>query len=150
MDCHLDPRTGTVRVGDLVVGARGLTRPRFETSAGGLVTGSPTAPGYTTYGPLDVTWGGKRFVLGIRFHEDTLHGLTFTWRDGRVEALGYDASAEDLLAEKKILTALLSRLLDAVPTETSLGADVFVFDWGGVLARADLKSTMASIEVRYP
>jgi len=149
VDCHLDARTGTVRVGDRVVGAPGLTRAAFEAAARDLVTGSPTAPGFTTYGPLDVTWGGKRFVMGVRFHEDALHGLTFTWRDGRVEALGYDAGADDLLAEKKLLTALLSRLLDAVPTDTSLGADVFAFDWGGVLTRADLKSTMTAIEIRY-
>lgn len=149
MDCRIDVRTGTVRPDDLVVGSPGLTRTQFESSARHLVEGRPTAPGYTTYGPLDVTWGGKRFVLGIRFHEDTLHGLTFTWRDGRVEQLGYDATADDLLAEKKVLTTLLSRLLDATPTDTSLGADVFAFDWGGVLARADLKSTLAGIEIRY-
>lgn len=63
--------------------------------------------------------------------------------------MGYDATEKDLLVEKKTLTTMLSKHLACMPSSTSLGADVFEFPWGGVVSRADLKSTWCGIEVWY-
>lgn len=67
----------------------------------------------------------------------------------KVAALGYDATEKDLLTEKKTLTRMLSKQLGCSPSSISLGADVFEFAWGGVVSRADLRSTWCGIEVRY-
>lgn len=76
-----------------------------------------------------VLWG-RRFGGGVRFFKDVVHGVTLTLEQSRVAALGYDATENDLLAEKKILTRLLSKNLGCPPSSTSLGADVFEFPWG--------------------
>jgi hypothetical protein len=88
-------------------------------------------------------------VVGIRFFRDIVHGVTLTLEHSRVATLGYDATEDDLLAEKKKLTSMLSKQLECLPSSTSLGADVFDFPWGGVVSRADLKSTWCGVEVRY-
>ena len=75
--------------------------------------------------------------------------MTLTLERGRVAALGYDATDKDMLAEKEILTTMISKHLDCLPSSTSLGADVFEFPWGGIVSRADQKSTWCGIEVWY-
>lgn len=88
-------------------------------------------------------------MVGIRFYRDVVHGVILTLEQGRVAALGYDATEKDLLAEKKKLTTMLSKQLACSPASTTLGADVFEFPWGGVVSRADLKSSWSGIEVVY-
>jgi len=106
-------------------------------------------PDFVLYGPVLVQLWGQRFVAGIRFFKDVVHGVTLTLEQSKVAALGYDATEKDLLTEKKTLTKMLSTQLECSPSSTSLGADVFEFPWGGVVSRADLKSTWCGIEVRY-
>ena len=80
--------------------------------------------------PFQFCCGGQRFSVGLRFFKDVVQGVTLTLERGRVAALGYDATEKDLLAEKKILTMMISKHLACLPSSTSLGADVFEFPWG--------------------
>ena len=113
------------------------------------MTAQKSAPDFVVYGPVLVLLWEHRFVSGIRFFKDVVHGVTLTLEQSKVAALGYDATEKDLLAEKKRLTTMLSKHLECSPSSTSLGADVFDFPWGGVVSRADLKSTWCGIEIRY-
>ena len=113
------------------------------------MNGGKSAPGYVVYGPISVVLWGQRFLVGLRFFKDVVQAVTLTLEQGRVAALGYDATEKDLLAEKKTLTTIISKHLACLPSSTSLGADVFEFPWGGIVSRADLKSTWCGIEVWY-
>ena len=132
-----------------VLAAPGLTCSEFDDGVGHHMTARESAPDFVVYGPVSVQLWGRRFVAGIRFFRDVVHGVTLTLEQSKVAALGYDATEKDLLAEKKTLTTMLSKQLECSPTATSLGADVFEFPWGGVVSRADLKSTWCGIEVRF-
>ncbi len=113
------------------------------------MNGRMSAPDCFVYGPISVLLWGQHFEVGLRFFKDVIHGVTLTLELGRIAALGYDATEEDLVTEKKTLTTMLSRHLGRSPSSTSLGADVFEFPWGGLVSRADLKSTWCGIEVWY-
>ena len=113
------------------------------------MNGGKSAPDYVVYGPISVVLWGQCFSFGLRFFKDAVQGVTLTLERGRVAALGYDATQKDLLAEKKILTTMISKHLACLPSSTSLGADVFEFPWGGVVSRADQKSAWCGIEVWY-
>ena len=88
-------------------------------------------------------------MSGIRFFKDVVHGVTLTLEQSKLAELGHDATEKDLLDEKKRQTTMLSKHLEHSPSFTSLGADVFEFPWGGLVSKADLKSTWCGIEIRY-
>lgn len=141
--------TGVLRTDDQVLVFPGLTRSEFNRGLGQHMNGSESAPDYVVYGPVSVLLWGQHFSVGLRFFKDVVQGVTLTLEQSKVAALGYDATEKDLLAEKKTLTAMLSKHLACFPPSTSLGADVFEYPWGGVVSRADLKSTWCGIEVWY-
>lgn len=140
---------GVFRTDDHVLVFPGLTRSEFDRGLGQHMNGRQSAPDFFVYGPVSVVLWGQGFAVGLRFFKDVVHGVTLTLERSRVATLGYDATEKDLLAEKKTLTTILSKHLACLPSSTSLGADVFEFPWGGVVSRADLKSTWCGIEVRY-
>lgn len=140
---------GVLSTDDKVLAFPGLARSEFDRGLGQHMTARKSAPDFVMYGPVSVQLWGQRFVAGIRFFRDVVHGVTLTLEQSKVAALGYHATEKDLLAEKKRLTTMLSKQLEYSPSSTSLGADVFDFSWGGVVSRADLKSTWCGIEVRY-
>jgi len=140
---------GMMRTDDHVLASPGLTRLEFDDGFGQKMIARTSAPDFVMYGPVSVQLWGRGFIAGIRFFKDVAHGVTLTLEQSKVAALGYDATEKDLLAEKKALTTMLSKQLRCSPTATSLGADVFEFPWGGVVSRADLKSSWCGVEVRY-
>lgn len=146
---YFSSSNGVLRTGDQVLAFPGLTRSEFDRGLGQHMTAQKSALDFVGYGPVSVQLWGQRFVAGIRFFRDVVHGVTLTLEQSKVATLGYDTTEKDLLAEKKTLTTMLSKQLECSPSSTSLGADVFDFPWGGVLSRADLKSTWCGIEVRY-
>lgn len=149
LNSYFSSGNGILRTDDQVLASPGLARAEFDRNLGQHITRRNSAPDFVVYGPVSVHLWGQRFVVGIRFFRDVLHGVTLTLEQGRVAALGYDATEKDLLAEKKKLTTMISKQLECLPSSTSLGADVFEFPWGGVVSRADLKSTWCGIEVGY-
>jgi len=149
LNCSFSTDNGILRTDDQVLVFPGLTRSNFDSGLGQLLTARQSAPDFVVYGPTSVQLWSQRFVAGIRFFRDVMHGVTLTLEQSKVAALGYDATENDLLAEKKSLTTMLSKQLECSPSSTSLGADVFDFPWGGVVSRADLKSIWCGIEVRY-
>lgn len=76
------------------------------------MTARKSAPDFVVYGPISVQLWGQRFVAGIRFFRDVVHGVTLTLEQSKVAALGCDATEKDLLAEKKTLTAMLLKQLE--------------------------------------
>lgn len=149
LNIHLSLEDGVLRTDDQVLASPGLKRTEFDLGLGRQMTVMNTAPDFVVYDTeLLVLWG-QRFGGGVKFFKDVVHGVTLTLEQSRVAALGYDATENDLLAEKKILTKLLSKNLGYPPSSTSLGANVFEFPWGGVVAKADLKSTWCGIELWY-
>jgi hypothetical protein len=149
LNSYFSSETGVLRTDDQVLTFPGLARSEFDRGLGQHMTARNSAPDFVVYGPVSAQLWGQRFVVGIRFFKDVVHGVTLTLEQSKVAALGYDATEKDLLVEKKTLTTILSKQLECSPSSTSLGADVFDFPWGGVFSRADLKSTWCGIEVRY-
>lgn len=149
MNINFSSDNGVLRTDDQVLVFPGLTRSEFDRGLGQHMNGGKSAPDYVVYGPVSVLLWGQRFSAGLRFFKDALHGVTLTLEQSRVTALGYNATEKDLLAEKKALTAMLSKHLACLPSWTSLGADMFELPWGAVVSRADLKSTWCGIEVWY-
>jgi len=149
LNSHFSSGDGVLRTDDQVLAFPGLARSEFDRGLGQHMTAQKSAPDFVVYGPVSIQLWGQRFVAGIRFFREVVHGVTLTLEQSKVAALGYDATEKDLLAEKKTLTAMLSKQLESSPSSTSLGADVFDFPWGGVISRADLKSTWCGVEVRY-
>jgi len=149
LNIYFSLEDGVLCTDDQVLASPGLKRSEFDLGLGRQMTVMNTAPDFVVYDAASLVLWGQRFGGGVRFFKDVVHGVTLTLEQSRVAALGYDATENDLLAEKKILTKLLSKNLGCPPSSTSLGADVFEFPWGGVVARADLKSTWCGIEVWY-
>lgn len=149
LNCYFSSGNGVLRTDDQVLASPGLRLLEFDGGLGQYMTGRNSAPDFVLYGPVSVHLWGQRFVTGIRFFRDVVHGVTLTLEESKVAALGYDATEKDLLAEKRTLKTMLSKQLVCWPSSTSLGADVFEFPWGGVVSRADLKSTWCGIEITY-
>lgn len=149
MKNYLSSGDGILYIDDQVLIAPELTRSEFDHGLGQHMTAKISATDFFMYGPVSVQLWDSRFVAGIRFFRDVVHGVTLTLEQSKVAAIGYDAAEKDLLNEKKTLTTMLSKQLKCLPTATSLGDDVFEFRWGGIVSRADLKSTWCGIEVRY-
>lgn len=149
LNIYFSSGSGALHTDDQILASPTLTRSEFGRGLGQHMTAQTSAPDFVVYGPVSIQLWGQRFVAGIRFFRDVVHGVTLTPKQSKVAALGYEATEKDLLAEKKTLTTMLSKQLECAPSSTSLGADVFDFPWGGVVSRADLKSTWCGIEVRY-
>ncbi len=149
LNLYFSSGDGVLRTDDRLFISPGLTRSEFDRDHGHHMNGRKSAPDFFVYGPVSVLMWGQHFGVGCRFYKDVIQGITFTLELGRVAALGYDATEKDILAEKKALTKMLSKHLASFPSSTSIGADVFEFSWGGVVSRADLKSTWCGIEVWY-
>ena len=149
MNCSFSTGDGVLRAGDQVLASPGLARSEFDQGPGRHSAARRSAPGFVMYDLPTLQLWGHRFVAGIRFCGTIVHGVTLMLEQGRVAALGYDATEDVLVAEKKMLTALLSKHLGCTPSSTSLGVDVFEFPWGGVLSTAELKSASCGIEIRY-
>lgn len=149
LNSYFSSDNGVLRTDDQLLVFPGLERSEFDLGLGQHMNGGKSAPGYVVYGPISVVLWGQRFLVGLRFFKDVIQAVTLTLEQGIVAALGYDATEKDLLAEKKTLTTIISKHLACLPSSTSLGADVFEFPWGGIVSRADLKSTWCGIEVWY-
>ena len=149
LNSYFSSGNGVLRTDDQVLAFPGLARSEFDRGLGQHMNGGKSAPDYVVYGPISVVLWGQRFLVGLRFFKDVVQAVTPTLEQGRVAVLGYDATEKDLLAEKKTLTTIISKHLACLPSSTSLGADVFEFPWGGIVSRADLKSTWCGIEVWY-
>jgi hypothetical protein len=149
LNIYFSSNDGVLRADDQVLACPGFARLEFDHGFGQHMTGQNSGPDFVVYGPVSVQLWGQGFVVGLRFFKEVVHGVTLTLKQSRTAALDYDATETDLLAEKKKLTTLLSKQLECSPSSTSTGADVFEFSWGGIVSRADLKSTWCGIEVRY-
>lgn len=149
LKCYFSSDNGILYTDDQVLACPGLACSKFEHGLGEHMPAQKSAPDFIVYGPVSVHLWGQRFVAGIRFFKSIIHGVTLTLEQSKVAASGYNATEKDLLTEKKTLTKLLSKQLECSPSSTSLGADVFEFPWGGVVSKADLKSTWCGIEIRY-
>lgn len=149
LNTYFSSGSGVLHTDDQILASPRLTRSEFDRGLGQHMTAQTAAPDFVVYDPVSIQLWGQRFVAGIRFFRDVVHGVTLKLEQSKVATLGYDATETDLLAEKKTLTTMLSKQLECAPSSTSLGADVFDFPWGGVVSRADLKSTWCGIEVRF-
>ncbi|WP_440963736.1 hypothetical protein ACL58G_26910 [Massilia sp. GER05] len=149
LNIYFSSDNGVLCTDDQVLVFPGLERSEFDRGLGQHMNGGKSAPDYVVYGPMSVVVWGQRFLVGLRFFKDVVQAVTLTLEQDRVAALGYEATEKDLLAEKKTLTTVISKHLACLPSSTSLGADVFEFPWGGIVSRADLKSTWCGIVVWY-
>jgi hypothetical protein len=129
---------GTLCTDGQVLTVQGLTRTEFNRGQGQHMSVQEYTTDFVVYGPISVELWGQHFVAGVRFFREVVHGATLTRAQSKVATLGYDATEKDLLSEKTSLTTLLTQKLKCSPTS-----------WGGVISKADLKSTWCGIEVRY-
>lgn len=149
LESYFSSSNGVLRTDDQVLALPELARSEFECGLCQDVLARNSAPEFVIYGQVSVHLWGQRFVAGIRSFREVVHGVTLTLEQSMVAALGYDATEEDVMVEKKALTTMLSKQLRCSPTSTSLGADVFDFPWSGIVSRAYLKSTWCGVEIRY-
>ncbi|NHZ65745.1 hypothetical protein [Massilia genomosp. 1] len=104
--------------------------------------------GFHVYFTDLVLWG-RNFGGSLRFKNERLRLIDLVWRDGAVNRLGYDASVDDLLREKRQLTTMLASAWGRQPTDATTGVDYFQFSWGLVMVRADQRSTLCSMTIDY-
>lgn len=149
LNCQFDSDTGILRTDEQVLTSPGLARADFDRGLGQHIRPRQPAQDIFLYDLDSIQLWGQGFVGGIRFVSDVVDVVILTLEQGRVRALGYDATEKDLLKEKKTLTTILSKRLARPLSSTSLGADVFELPWGGVVARADLKSTWCGVVIHY-
>jgi hypothetical protein len=150
MNGSFDPSSGVLLVDGQPWAAPDLRRSEFVANPGNRpALRTSTTDGHFLAGPTKVVLWGHRFTVGLTFVQEHLHSATLSLPDGKVATLGYDADEKDLLQEKKMLTALLTKQLGRPPSQSSLGSDAFEYGWGAVMAKADLKSTWAGVEIRY-
>ncbi|MES3020993.1 MAG: hypothetical protein V4857_05340 [Pseudomonadota bacterium] len=101
-------------------------------------------------------FGGDRFKLfdrqcaiTIRFNGKKIRLIEIVWIDGPANKLGYDATQQDLLNEKRQWVKMLTKIFGRDVDDTSLGADYFKFDWGLVTVNVDLRSQCCRVIVNY-
>lgn len=130
LDIYFSTDNGVLRTDDQLLVLPGLARSEFDRGLGQHMNGRKSAPDYVVYGPVSVLLWEQRFLAGVRFFKDVVHGVTLTLEQSRVAALGYDATEKDLLVEKKnsrrcsrsIWRACLHRHHPAPMCSSSLGA----------------------------
>jgi len=71
---------------DKVLSFPGLARSEFDRGLGQHMTARNSAPDFVMYGPVSVQLWGRRFVAGVRFFRDVLHGITLTLEQSKVAA----------------------------------------------------------------
>lgn len=98
---------------------------------------------------VDLVLWGRNFGGALRYQNERLCIIDLVWNDGEVNRLGYDASVDILLKEKRQLTRMLASAWAMQPTDATIGVDYFQFSWGAVMVRADQRSTACSITVHY-
>lgn len=104
--------------------------------------------GFNVY-VVDLVLWGRNFGAALRYQNERLCIIDLVWRDGDVNRLGYDASVDILLKEKRQLTKMLASAWAMQPTDATIGVDYFQFSWGVVMVRADQRSTVCGITVHY-
>lgn len=73
-----------MRTDDQVLASPGLARLEFDRGLGKNMTVQNSAPDFVVYGPVPVRLWGQRFVAGIRFFRDVIHGVTLTLEQSNV------------------------------------------------------------------
>ncbi|MFM0375636.1 hypothetical protein PQQ72_01260 [Paraburkholderia strydomiana] len=104
---------------------------------------------WENYGIENVKVWGKTFGVTARYCEKKLAMIDFVWVDGVAKKVDWSATEDDLVKEKKKLSKLIAFEAQSPCVSSAIGADTFVFNWGTVTVRADLRSMVVMTSVAY-
>lgn len=104
---------------------------------------------WENYGIKSVKVWGKTFGVTARYCNKKLAMVDFVWVDGVAKKIDWSATEDDLVKEKKTLSKMIASEAQAPRLSSTIGADTFVFNWGTLTVRADLRSMIVMLSVAY-
>ncbi|MFM0236169.1 hypothetical protein [Paraburkholderia sediminicola] len=104
---------------------------------------------WENYGIKNVKVWGKTFGVTARYCNKKLAMVDFVWVDGVARKTDWSAAEDDLVKEKKTLSKMIASEAQQPCVSSTIGADTFVFSWGTLTVRADLRSTVVTTSVAY-
>ncbi|MDR6482889.1 hypothetical protein [Paraburkholderia terricola] len=104
---------------------------------------------WENYGIKNVKVWGKTFGVTARYCNKKLVMIDFVWVDGVARKTDWSVTEDDLVKEKKTLSKMIASEAQQACLASTLGADTFVFTWGTLTVRADLRSMVVTTSVAY-
>ncbi|MFM0265333.1 hypothetical protein [Paraburkholderia sediminicola] len=104
---------------------------------------------WESYGIKNVKVWGRTFGVTARYRNQKLAIVDFVWQDGVARKTDWSATEGDLVKEKKMLSKMIASEARQPCVSSTIGADTFVFNWGTITVRADLRSMVVTTSVAY-
>jgi len=104
---------------------------------------------WESYGIKNVKVWGRTFGVTARYRSQKLAMVDFVWLDGVARKTDWSATEDDLVKEKKTLSKMIASEAQQPCVSSTIGADTFVFKWGTLTVRADLRSMVVMTSIAY-
>jgi len=104
---------------------------------------------WENYGIKNVKVWGKTFGVTARYCNKKLAMIDFVWVAGVAKKTDWSATEDDLVKERKTLSKMIALEAQQPCVSSTIGADTFVFNWGTLTVRADLRSMIVVTNVAY-
>ncbi|CAB3736219.1 hypothetical protein LMG24238_06208 [Paraburkholderia sediminicola] len=104
---------------------------------------------WENYGVKNVKVWGKIFGVTARYYAKKLAMIDFVWADGVAKKIDWSTTEDDLVKEKKALSKIIASEAQSPCVSSTIGADTFVFNWGMLTVRVDLRSMIVMTSVAY-
>ncbi|MFB9122276.1 hypothetical protein E2553_12610 [Paraburkholderia dipogonis] len=104
---------------------------------------------WESYGIENVKVWGRTFGVTARYRNQKLAMVDLVWLDGVARKTDWSATEDDLVKEKKTLSKMIASEAQQPCVSSAIGADAFVFKWGTLTVRADLRSMVVTTSIAY-
>ena len=93
----------------------------------------------------------NEFEFGINFifENHCMKSVWLAWDGGNTKKYGYDTTETQLIADKKSLEKILTKVLSKHPDEIKKTFSAFNFPWGSISASASIQSAITSIGISW-
>ena len=93
----------------------------------------------------------NEFEFGINFIFENycMKSVWLAWDGGNTKKYGYNTTENQLIADKKSLEKLLTKVFNKHPDEIKKTYSAFNFSWGNISASASIQSAMTSIGISW-
>jgi len=139
--------TGELDIGTGLVLAPGRTTAADVIEAGWKALDARN--GWESFSVDEIIVWGHSFAVGARFYEGRFAAIDCLWNDGSIRKQDWSAIDDDLIREKKTLVKLIMKEAQTTRVATSQGVDSFVFNWGMISVRADLRSMIVTLTIAF-
>ncbi|MFM0366223.1 hypothetical protein [Paraburkholderia sediminicola] len=104
---------------------------------------------WESYGIKNVKVWGRNFGVTARYCNQKLAMVDLVWLDGVARKTDWSVTEDDLVKEQKALSKMIASEAQQPCVSSTIGADTFVFNWGTLTVRADLRSMVVTTSVAY-